>query len=231
MCGDALGSANKMMLFTQQLENHTTSETHECHWTRAFLGHCIDSLPVFFSHFFLPLTPQGLTGVAGNTDSKGFCFRYWSSSSFYLPPTIIFQRPSPAPGIGILSLLPMLSSNSLLYFWGGSWGWEQETEALGERFLKPVCRRAIAQSSNGCLSSVNAFHQEPIAWGYSLPESVSAGMKNYIDKYVNCDKIREVIQGSKTCPIVNRLTEAFRESTNLCSLQRKVLLGHHFFFY
>jgi hypothetical protein len=39
--------------------------------------------------------------------------------------------------------------------------------------------------------------------GYNLPESVSAEMKNYIDKYVNCDKIREVLKAIKLAPFVN----------------------------
>lgn len=81
------------------------------------LTHFLSSLPISF--FLSPL--QGLTGMTGNTDSTGFWFRYLRSSSFYLPPTIIFQRCSPVPGIGILSPLPMLSSNYLLYPW--SWGW------------------------------------------------------------------------------------------------------------
>lgn len=210
MCGDVLDSANKIMMFTQQLAIHTTPETHECHWTRTFLGHCIDSLPVFFSHFFLPLTPQGLTGVTGNTDSKSFTSDTEVASTYNN-----FSETQSSPRDRDTESLPMLSSTTC-YISGMAWG--QETEDLGERFLKPACRWAIAQSSNDCLSSVNAFHQEPIAWAYSPPESVSAGMKNYIDYIINCGKIREVTQGSKTCPIVNRLTETFREFTNLCSL-------------
>lgn len=85
-------------------------------------------LSSFLISFFLPFTPCGLTGMTGNTDSHTVLLP--PLQQLLLAPSTQehFPETPSCPGLGILILLPMLSSDYSLCPWCGGWGGGRRSE-------------------------------------------------------------------------------------------------------